>query len=556
MVSYDETLNFAVARLRKALGDDGSNPRWIETVPHVGYRFIGEVRPAEPEVTDPSSGRPASAHREALTGRKLGALLLAAAVMAAIWGVARGTGMLAESRTDPLRLVVLPFDWVGPDADSALIRGIFDDLVTEMAMLDPDRLAVIAPASARRMDASRPDSLARLLDIDWMLSGSVHATGSEELRIHARLTRVPDGRVAWSERFVRERSVAPSISGPLVRRITTPLSLAPDLSLVGRPADTAATVRRGLRTARYLMDRGDSTGFRIAGETLAALARTGPRSAMVHAELAEWHARRAAWDSARVHAERAVELNARDPRGHRQLARALLETWDVAGAGRHYRRAVDLAPGVALYRAVLPAYLNAVGRHEAAVHHLERAVELDPLAPARYRDLGASIVFAGQPARAIPVCRRQGALDPEGPDWLFCLHRAFSMAGRPDSAAVYALRLMEAEGASPGDLENVRQHRDPERIVEAYRRWNADRLCRLHEEGRTAAYFVARAFALTGQADSAFRYLDASLEGHAVWALYAAWDPWFDAIREDARFQGFLRTVRERVARAQRSLDS
>ncbi len=69
-------------------------------------------------------------------------------------------------------------------------------------------------------------------------------------------------------------------------------------------------------------------------------------------------------------------------------------------------------------------------------------------------------------------------------------------------------------------------------------------------------YFVARAYALAGQADTAFRYLDASLEGQSVWPLYAASEPWFEPIRADPRFHAFLWTVRERVSRAQGSRDS
>lgn len=566
IVEYDQALNFAVARLRRTLGDDAADPRWIETVPHVGYRFIGRIERngGVPEGRDPEEDVPRREPRgrppRRVAPAALGALALTGLTVAVV--ALAGDGRLDPS---PARIAVLPFEWIGDPGEDlaaevhgrAVTRALHEDLITELAHLDRGRLAVIAPESSRRAGAEarqgeRMDSLLRALDIDWVLSGSVEAVSAGEVRVRSRLISVEGGRVVWSDRFVREPDEVFTLRSAIGDRVSRALGVTALARRDGsRDGDLPPLAGRALRVARYLIAEDDPERVPMAHERLVEAVGVAPDAPAVHAALAEWHARRGAWDSARVHGERAVALDERDPRGHRQLARALLELWDVAGAGRHYRRAVDLAPGIAMYRAILPAYLGVVGRYEAAIHHLEEAVRLDPLAPAVYRDLGETLVLFGAPERAVDVCRRQAELEPGSASAIACLYRAFSVAGRVDSAAAYAIDLMAAEGGGEADIRRTRGAGSGRRILVAYRRWNAERLDSLQGEGRVHPYFVARARALVGDREGAFRHLGAALDAGAIWPLYADAEPWFEPLRDDPRFAAFLAEVKRRVARAE-----
>jgi DNA-binding winged helix-turn-helix (wHTH) protein len=92
-VDFEHGLNTAIKRLRDPLGDSATEPRFIETIPHRGYRFVATV------TTDAASGSTGVSRRLALS-RAIAALLVAIAAIAAAWQFARGrAGAAAPAAT-------------------------------------------------------------------------------------------------------------------------------------------------------------------------------------------------------------------------------------------------------------------------------------------------------------------------------------------------------------------------------------------------------------------------------------------------------------------------
>lgn len=181
-----------VSLLRKALGDEGAEPSYIETIPRRGYRFTA----AE---STPSS--PAPTHRP----RWLSAVWLAAIMALAgliYWQfyvpsrfLRRGTGIAA--------LAVVPFEQLtGAKDRSGFAQGITESLVTGISKLDG--VQVISPSTVRRHQwvSISMGLMGRLLGLDVLVEGSVHQTG-DRLRINARLVDVHTGKVIWSESYDR-----------------------------------------------------------------------------------------------------------------------------------------------------------------------------------------------------------------------------------------------------------------------------------------------------------------------------------------------------------------
>lgn len=162
-VDFDHSLNAAVKRLRAALGDSADNPRFVETLPRRGYRFIGALQPN---------------HGQAANGRH--------------WRRSR--------------LAVMPFSSLG----NASVRDDFTDGLTEEMMarlghVSPHRIVLIAGRSSMlfRGAGQRAHEIGRALRADYLLEGSVRCAG-ERVRITARLIETSDETHLWSETYERQ----------------------------------------------------------------------------------------------------------------------------------------------------------------------------------------------------------------------------------------------------------------------------------------------------------------------------------------------------------------
>jgi len=159
-VGYDHSLNTAVNTLRELLGDTAQNPRYIETLPRLGYRFISPV--VHPDIVDAAAAKKA--------------------------------------------LVVLPFEHLSANPDHEFFAdGLTDETISCVSQLDPRRLGVIARTSSIQYKRTKKSILeiASELNVLWILEGTVRwsATG---VRITAQLVQAPEQTHVWSATFDRE----------------------------------------------------------------------------------------------------------------------------------------------------------------------------------------------------------------------------------------------------------------------------------------------------------------------------------------------------------------
>jgi DNA-binding winged helix-turn-helix (wHTH) protein/TolB-like protein len=176
-VDFDQGLNWCIRRIREVLGDDAAAPRFVQTVPRRGYRFIA------------AAGRRPASRR----GRRRSAV--AAMVLALFVGI-RGARA-------PVSVVVLPFDDLGDARVASEIAT--SEVMHSLAAIDPERLSVIDPLTAAKFKKTGECiiTIGQALDTEYVLLGAVRRTG-ERLRVTAQLFRVADNRQAWAA----ERSLA------------------------------------------------------------------------------------------------------------------------------------------------------------------------------------------------------------------------------------------------------------------------------------------------------------------------------------------------------------
>jgi TolB-like protein/DNA-binding winged helix-turn-helix (wHTH) protein/tetratricopeptide (TPR) repeat protein len=221
VVEFDTGLNTAIRKLRLALGDDADTPRYIETLPRKGYRFIAQLTPdlpaaivgvMEPAVaanypiagfTSPIGGRRASDRRAPLKRLIMGIGSVIAAVILAVvaWNM---PGKLFQATTPVEKLptiVVLPLvDMSVQQNEQALCDGLTEELSNWLAHIPT--LRVVARTSAFAFKGMNTDvrEIGRQLSATHVLEGSLRRSG-DQLRITTQLIEAATGLHLWSHSF-------------------------------------------------------------------------------------------------------------------------------------------------------------------------------------------------------------------------------------------------------------------------------------------------------------------------------------------------------------------
>jgi TolB-like protein/DNA-binding winged helix-turn-helix (wHTH) protein len=222
-VDFERGLNFCVAQIRSALGDSAASPRYIETVPRRGYRFIA---PAKTLVATTGSGRRAPGFGRRASGFGLRAVV-AAAVLIMIAAVA-WTVTASRAATNPPRIVVVPFDnETGSPEFDRVAKSLSDIAVAQLAT--PDRmpkLRVIGNATVRFSFVPRDlRAIGDSLGARYILLGQVKRD-DRRIRVIAHLIRSSDQTHLWAHPFDRtsldlptQTELAESIAVAVVSRV-------------------------------------------------------------------------------------------------------------------------------------------------------------------------------------------------------------------------------------------------------------------------------------------------------------------------------------------------
>ena len=232
-VDFERGLNFCIAQIRGALGDSADSPRFIETVPRRGYRFIAPVTPVEPAESTPGDrdelAIPPRAPASSVPGRRRGWWLTGAAAGAAAGLLLVAVLLGASHRPSPIRVAVVPFDnESGSPALNSVASGIADLTVARLAT--PERLrevSVVGNAAALRRPRAFRDvkAIGEEVHVDYVVLAQV--TGDPHgIRVIAHLIRTRDESHVWANAFVRptfgldqQAEVAESIAQSVATRL-------------------------------------------------------------------------------------------------------------------------------------------------------------------------------------------------------------------------------------------------------------------------------------------------------------------------------------------------
>jgi TolB-like protein/DNA-binding winged helix-turn-helix (wHTH) protein/Flp pilus assembly protein TadD len=439
----DHGLNNAITRLREVLHDSADRPRYIETIPKLGYRFVAPIEAPviEPEPEpDPIPGPsvPGSEPVEALAtssvrvgwrGARLALLVAVTLCIAA--GAVLGTWRLAHPRTAIRSIAVLPFENLSSDpGQDYFVDGITDAVITDLARLNA--LNVISRTSVMRFRGVREpvSKIAQELGVDAIVEGSVVRAG-EHVRVNAHLVRATDDHQLWAQSYDQELVSAIALEGELSEAVAEAVALT--LSPVERarivhahipPAQAYDDYLRGMHLVNQVTRDSELASIpyfqsAIAADAQFAAAYAGLSQAyslLGGATIGFGLRADVALPRAADSARKAIALDPQLVEGWTALAVALDKSGNQpsieALRKNAAERAVALGPGDAWAHKVYAEFLLDNHDPTASLREFERSVRLDPLNPRINSSYAEALMVTGRIDEGISRLQAAVALDP------------------------------------------------------------------------------------------------------------------------------------------------
>jgi len=543
-VEFDQGLTFCIKRLRATLGDDARSPRFIETIPKRGYRFIAAVSieepaaspaPPEPEIAIPAH-TPLLETRANGTARHPLPFALIASVVVIAAAVAFYGRSLTTGATAPVRLAVLPFaNLTGDPLQEYVSEGFVEELISQLNRVEPKRLAVVGRSSSTRYAGPQRDiaAIAKELDVVYLVEGSVRRDG-QRLRITSQLVDARRRMPVWSNTYERDAAdlllLQEDVAAAIAREVG--ISVGDPVALARRRVDPRANEL--YLQARFFWNR-RTTGVTRARELFSEALGIDPQFARAHAGMGDIYMSggmgipgRAIFLKALAAADRALTLDDRLSEAHVTRAHALTHLFDWNAAERAYRRAIELDPNYVPARYLFAEWMFCRGRFAEAIREGRRARELDPVSAIATHVLGVVHLFARDYDEAAALFTKALELDP-GHRWsrdrLVQTHEAC------DAAAAARAELER--------LENMGQ-RNVLLPLRLEARWGDKVRAKTDIDAATSkgrpAYAAVWAYAALGDADAAFKFLDHAFTFGHYELVFLATDPRLDSLRNDPRF--------------------
>jgi TolB-like protein/DNA-binding winged helix-turn-helix (wHTH) protein len=545
-VISESALSQGVARLRKALGDDSAHPRYLETVHSQGFRFVAEVE--EGERPERSERRPSGARS---TGMRLGLVLATASVVlliAAILLWKAGSRDEAPGTDDIRSLAVLPLrNLTGDPGQDYYADGLQDILITELSQVSG--LRVTSRQSTRRYRDSEQltTDIAAELGVDAVVEGSLLAIGSS-IEVTIQLVHGKTDEHLWAERYSRETPYVFDLVAEVANAIDAAINAAPIEPKSGRvaggltgPVDPVAIDLFSLGLTN--LDRFSRDGIRSAIDQFEQAVAIEPKFALAWGHLAAAHAMHSLYgyappresiEKARVAALRAVEADDRFYIGYSTLGWVRLWTGDMDGACESFKEALRLNPSAPYALHGDADCLMLAGRMDESIARTREVLLVGPFSAMHNRPLPYHLFLAGRYDEALTAAiAMQERVPGFSVHWLMA--RIYWQQGLLDKA----LDEERLEFERRGDLEllaALEEGLDAGGPQGAMRAIAAAMVARASET-YVDPFRTAEVFARAGLADEALEWLGKAVDYGSYEITYMAFEPEFDILRDDARFQ-------------------
>ena len=520
LVDYELGVNRCVRQLRTALGDDSATPRFIRTVPRLGYCFVAPVRGAT------------AAEEKKAPDRTLVSIA--------------DKAVEAQPKTS---IAVLPFtNLTGDPQDDYFGDGLAEEITNVLAQIGS--LKVIARTSAFAFKGRNEDirNIAETLGVNHVLEGSVRRLGIR-IRVTAQLIRSSDGTHISSKRydcehtdlFALQDEIASDIAQQFHVRLRThkPASHSPgayEAFLEGRfhwHKFTPAGFARALACYQRAITLDPAYGAAFTGMAEVYITMVIDAGASAHELLPK------AAEAARI----ALQLDDQDSGAHAAIGLlAAMKDYDWKVAGEHFQRALELGANTHVRIAYVYWYLLPRDEFREALLQCDRVIADDPLLLLGRTAKATALLWARSYAEGIQCCQDALELDSRftkawqtksyllglasrHQEAIACAHGVIEILG-PSHLGLFTLGLAYAAAGNRADAEQVVAQ------IEALPRGHV---------GSPAA--IAAMYMLLNDVEGSVRWMAKAIEQRDPRALWMYAHPWADAVRNDPGYRALMRTM-------------
>jgi len=569
---FDQALNIAIGKLRSALGDSAESPRFIETLPKRGYRFLAEVSVVD---TDARSKR-----QEPVTGdlpaadprHKIQGIGLAVALQRRLWPARRVIGALAlvlslliffawrfrsqiPVPTGIRSIAVLPLENLSGDgSQNYFADGMTDELITDLAQISA--LRVISRTSVMAYKGARKPlpQIARELNVDAVVEGTVLRSG-EQVRITAQLIEASTDKHLWSQSYEGE------LRDTLALQNRVASAIADQIRINLTPREQAALKRakavnpeayQSYLKGRYFWNKRTADGLKAALAYFNQAIEEDPEYAQAYSGLADTYALLGDWQygvmsfkealpKAKAAAIKALELDSSLGEAHTSLGYSLRAfDWDFDSAGKEFRRAIEINPGYATAHHWNAMNLGLLGRPKEALVEMRKAENLDPLSLIINADLAEFLLLTHSYDESVEQGRKIIEMDSTFAIGHKQLGDAYLLKQMDKEAVAELQKAVRLSGGSPictADLARAyvasgKMNEAMKLLSDLEKRSNAD---------LTNAPHIAMIYASMGNNEQAMHWLEKAYEERFNPSILLR--SGFDPLRSDPRFEEFMHRV-------------
>jgi serine/threonine-protein kinase len=450
----------------------------------------------------------------------------------------------SEAATAPAKsIAVLPLiNESGDPKDEYFSDGLSEELIAALAQISG--LKVIGRSSSFRFKDRKeePKTIGEKLGVSALLDGTVRKQG-DRVRIVAELVNAADGIQLWTRTFDRELKDIFAVQEEIARAVAESLKvtlLASDSAQKSAPNNMEA--HNAYLQGHFHFQRRNLEDYRKAVGYFDQAIALDPDYALAYAERSEsWTfigdltgQHESAWSNARSDAEKAVAIAPGLAEAHAALGWVrFFVDWKFSEGLSELKRAKELSPSNPTANDLLARVIVYLGRVDEAERQARQAVELDPLSVIAQGNLARVLFFAGKLDKADAAARKAAELQPAAA----AAHRwqvAVAVLRGDGETALREAQLEPDEGYRRFELALAQQVRGDRQAADAA-------LADLIANGRNQlAYQIAEIYAVRGEKDKAFEWLQISFDNHDTGTLALLVDPLLRSLRDDPRYNKLL----------------
>jgi serine/threonine protein kinase/tetratricopeptide (TPR) repeat protein len=454
-------------------------------------------------------------------------------------------------------VAVLPLENASGDPDAEYLSdGIAETLINSLAQLRKLRVLPRSATFRYRGPNLDPVAIGRELGVRAVLAGRMVQRG-DDLTVSVELVDVVRHAQLWGGRFNRKMTdlvaLQEELTVEMCEKLRLQLTGEEKKRLRKRPTQNNEAFRLMLKARHLMTNFGAPESVREAFALAQRIIEMDPTYAPVYAFLTAIYSMQAllghlplaeVQGRAMWAAKRALELDDTLAEAHVAQARNLFYLqWDLLGAEREARRALELNPNSPEVFTALTLICLSLGRSDQAIESATKLSELEPLSATSGFGLGMTHFAAGRLDLAIHHFRKALEIDPNHTQNLATLAIVLAFAGESDQAAEVCRRVIALGNkavqatilqaavayAKMGRTEDARKILD-----EVEKDW---------KPGAGVSVWIAGVYACMNEKDAAFEWLEKAFKEHALFLVYVKFHRVFDNLHGDPRFDALVKRI-------------